>query len=227
MATEASRTDPTAIYLEVGKKRVFAGALHWPGWCRSGKTEELALEALAAYAPRYSAVARRAGIPFVTSAGNGFYVAERLPGSGATDFGVPGEAATSDAEPLGSEEAERLTALMAASWEVFDRVVAGAPALLRKGPRGGGRDRDKMVDHVLGAEASYARKLGVKHRQPAIDDPAAIAALRDAIRANLSAPSDGAPTVPKGWPPRYAARRIAWHALDHAWEIEDRSDSAG
>jgi len=27
----------------------------------------------------------------------------------------------------------------------------------------------------------------------------------------------------KRWPPRYAARRIAWHALDHAWEIEDRS----
>ena len=25
------------------------------------------------------------------------------------------------------------------------------------------------------------------------------------------------------WPERYAARRIAWHALDHAWEIEDRS----
>jgi hypothetical protein len=30
------------------------------------------------------------------------------------------------------------------------------------------------------------------------------------------------PAGPKDWPLRYAARRIAWHALDHAWEIEDR-----
>jgi hypothetical protein len=43
----------------------------------------------------------------------------------------------------------------------------------------------------------------------------------------LRQPSDGAPIAGKKWPPRYAARRIAWHALDHAWEIEDRSDPAG
>ena len=39
--------------------------------------------------------------------------------------------------------------------------------------------------------------------------------------------SNGSPPVERGWPQRYAARRIAWHALDHAWEIEDRSDPAG
>jgi hypothetical protein len=110
---------------------------------------------------------------------------------------------------------------------VFDQVAAAAPAELRKGPRGGGRDRDKMVDHVLGAEAGYARKLGVKRPQPAIDDRAAIAALREALLEVLRAPSDGSPPVPKGWPPRYAARRIAWHVLDHAWEMQDRSDLAG
>jgi hypothetical protein len=30
---------------------------------------------------------------------------------------------------------------------------------------------------------------------------------------------------PKGgkrWPPAFFIRRVAWHALDHAWEIEDR-----
>src|SRR6266536_2056731 len=112
-------------------------------------------------------------------------------------------------------------------WAAFDRVVAAAPAELRKGPRGGGRDRDKIVDHVLGAEAAYARKLGVKQRQPAIGDTAAIAALRDAIVTALRAPSDGEPPVPKGWPPRFAARRLAWHVLDHAWETEDRGGPAG
>jgi hypothetical protein len=40
--------------------------------------------------------------------------------------------------------------------------------------------------------------------------------------AVLSRPSDGGPLAEKGWPARYAARRIAWHALDHAWEMEDR-----
>ena len=109
---------------------------------------------------------------------------------------------------------------------VFDRVVAATPAELRKGPRGGGRDRDDMVDHVLGAEASYARKLGVRRRQPARDDARGIAALRTDIAAALRAPSDGSPLAPKGWPPRYAARRIAWHVLDHAWEMEDRSGPA-
>jgi hypothetical protein len=33
------------------------------------------------------------------------------------------------------------------------------------------------------------------------------------------------PVAQAKWPPAYAARRIAWHALDHAWEIEDRSES--
>jgi hypothetical protein len=26
------------------------------------------------------------------------------------------------------------------------------------------------------------------------------------------------------WTPRFAVRRSAWHALDHAWELEDRPD---
>jgi predicted RNase H-like HicB family nuclease len=223
MTTQAGSTQPTPVYLEVGKKRVFACALEWPGWCRSGKTEEQALEALAAYAERYAVVAREAGVPFPGAPGNAFHVVERLPGSATTDFGAPGEVATSDRDPLTGEEAERQTALVRASWSVLDRVAAAAPAELRKGPRGGGRDRDRVIEHVLGAEAAYARTLGVKHRQPAHDDRPAIAALRDDIIAALRG---GAPPAPKGWPPRYAARRIAWHVLDHAWEIEDRTEPA-
>ena len=110
------------------------------------------------------------------------------------------------------------------AWVVFDRVVASAPAQLRKGPRGGGRDRDKIADHVLGAEVGYARKLGLRLPQPAIDDGAAIAAMRDTIIECFRKARRGSPAVDKGWPPRYAARRVAWHVLDHAWEIEDRSN---
>jgi hypothetical protein len=211
----------TAVYLEIGGKRVFACAVDWPGWCRSGKTEDLALQALASYAPRYAPVAEHAGLAF--SPPTGVDVVERLEGSGGTDFGVPGKVAAGDAQPLTGEEASRHTALLEAAWAIFDRIAATAPAELRKGPRGGGRDRDKIVDHVLGAEAAYARMIGLKHRQPPPNDRTAIAALRHAIITALSAPSDGSPLAPKGWPARYATRRFAWHVLDHAWEIEDRT----
>lgn len=213
----------TAVYLECGKKRTFACPLDWPGWCRSGRTEQAALGTLAAYAGRYAAVANLAGAQFPASAGGSFDVVERVPGSATTDFGAPGAVPAADAEPLSRGEASRLTTLVRASWTYADRVVAGAPAQLRKGPRGGGRDRDKIAAHILGAEAAYARKLGLRLREPPLGDPAAIAALRDAIAGVLDAPSGGGPLAEKGWPARYAVRRIAWHALDHAWEIEDRS----
>lgn len=142
----------TDVILEIGKKRVFACAAAWPGWCRSGRSEELALETLAAYLPRYAPVARL-------------------------------------------------------------------------GPRGGGRDTEQIVEHVTGAEASFARKIGVRHRRPDVGDEAAIAAMRPAITAALGQASDGTVPLPGGWPVRYAARRIAWHALDHAWEIEDKSEA--
>lgn len=214
----------TDVYLEAGQKRVFACAVDWPGWCRAGKNEEQALEALAAYAARYALVAEQAGLKFPSSAGSHLEVVERVAGSGSTDFGVPGVVPALDLEPLAKAKAERLATLVEACWTIFDRVVAGAPAELRKGPRGGGRDRDKIVDHVVGAETmAYAPKLGLRLAQPAFDDASAVAAARAAIAEALRTGAHAKRTSgDRGWPPRYAARRIAWHALDHAWEIEDR-----
>ena len=209
---------------EVGSKKVFACALEWPGWCRSAKTEEDALEVLAGYAARYAPVAGAAGVRFPKSAADSFEVVERLAGTTTTDFGAPGEPASADRAPLTKAQAARLAVLVDASWAFLDRVVAGAPPALRKGPRGGGRDRDKIVDHVIGAEVSYIRKLGLRFRQPAIDDAGGVAEVRDAILEVLRAARAPAPDLEKGWPYRYVARRIAWHVLDHAWEIEDRSE---
>jgi hypothetical protein len=214
---------PTAVCLEIGKKRVFACALDWPGWSRSGRDEERALAALADYAPRFAPVAKRAGLVFPAGVADDFRVVERLPGDATTEFGAPGQVASADSEPSDKAAGDRMAALLAAAWKTFDLVAAKSPAELRKGPRGGGRDRDKMIDHVIGAEASYARKIGVRHRQPAIDDDKAIAAMREDILAVLREPSDGEPPVPKGWPIRYATRRFAWHVLDHAWEMQDRA----
>ena len=210
------------VHLEVGTKRVFASALDWPGWTRAGKDEKLTLEALAAYAARYMKVPKAARIDFPDGAPT-FKVVERVTGNATTDFGAPGIPASTDTEPLAGKEAERICDLLAASWKVFDAVVAKAPAELRKGPRGGGRDRDKIADHIIDAESAYVGKLGLKLKTPRRDDANAVREWRkaviDAIRASVGRPQ----AVEKRWPPRYVARRIAWHLLDHAWEIEDRS----
>jgi hypothetical protein len=209
------------VYLEVGSKRVFALALDWPGWARAGKDAEAALAALGEVAPRYLLVAREAGIAF--SPTTDFEVVERVTGSATTDFGAPGSATAFDGESLGAAEAEQIAALVVAAWKVLDEVAAASPAELRRGPRGGGRGRDKMLGHVLEAEGAYAPKLGIRGLQtPAVGDAAAVAVTRAAlVEAILGAVGDQK-VAEKRWLPRYAARRIAWHALDHAWEMEDR-----
>ena len=131
-----------------------------------------------------------------------------------------------DTTSLSATEGKRLASLVQAAWAVYDQILADAPAVLRKGPRGGGRDRDKMADHVRDAEGAYVRKLGLRLEPPPRNDRPAIAAFRQAIIDVLQRPSKGNALVEKGWPQRYAARRIAWHALDHAWEIQDRSDQS-
>jgi hypothetical protein len=209
----------TRVYLEIGKRRVFASAAEWPGWTRSGKDEQSALEALAAAAPRYAQAAKAARIAFAPGAG--FEVVERLPGDATTEFGAPGAIAKGEMKRLTKKEAGRLSALVAASWTVLDRVVENAPPSLRKGPRGGGRDRDAIVEHVVGAETMYARKIGLRLQQPAARDAAALRDFRNEIVAGLRAGTKG--VTERGWPARYTARRMAWHVLDHAWEIEDRA----
>ena len=213
----------TRVYLEAGAKRTFAMALDWPGWGRSGKTAEDALETLAGYVTRYAKVAAKTGHQ-LGAADTEFDVVETVPGNATTNFGAPAAFVSSDSEALTATAAERAAALVEACWDTLTRVAARSPAELRKGPRGGGRDRDKMLHHVFEAEAAYARKIGVRHKPPAIDDKPGIKAMRADIVAVIGAPSEGGPPVPNGWPVAYAARRIAWHALDHAWEMQDRRD---
>lgn len=192
--------------LEVGKTWVFASALDWPGWCRRGKGEHAALDVLLDYADRYAAVVGDTFVPGEPQ------VVDRLPGSATTDFGAPGAKSRWDDDPADAAEAERFAGLLDACWHYFDRVVAGAPARLRKGPRGGGRDRDAIADHVREAERSYGRKIGLR-----LPPPTPWQEQRDAFLTALRAGPSG------DWPTRYALRRFAWHVLDHAWEIEDKS----
>jgi hypothetical protein len=215
--------DPVQIEVtvEAGAKKTFARAIEWPGWFRAGKTEELALEALAGAAARYALVADIAGEPFAPDT---YDVVDHVDGGGGTDFGVPSVITDADRRLVSAAEADRLSRLVEAAWTTLDRVAATAPAELRKGPRGGGRDRDKMLAHVVEADSAYAHEIGLKIRQPDPTDRAAVEAHRAAVLAVLREPSDGEPLAGRKWTARYAAGRIAWHALDHAWEMEDRSE---
>jgi hypothetical protein len=208
---------------EVGAKKAFAWAIDWPGWARSGKIAEAAREALLAYAPRYAVVVKAARLD-MPAADSDLDVVDSVTGGGGTDFGVPSAITDADRRRVTAAEAERLAALVKASWDVFDRVAARSPASLRKGPRGGGRDRDMMIGHVIEADHAYARELGIRLPEPHVGETTAIDVERDAVLALLGRPSDGGPLADRKWTQRYAARRIAWHALDHAWEMEDRAE---
>ena len=211
------------VAVEAGQKKAFATAVDWPGWSRSGKTEEAAVESLIAYAGRYAPVARAAGEDFDPDKVD-VDVVERLSGGGGIDFGVPDQVTDQDRRPVTASGATRLVALVEASWRAFDRISNDAPEELRKGPRGGGRDTPKIVDHVLGSEQAYANVMGIKRREFPTSDRAQLDDLRAEMVAIIGAPSDGDVLAGKRWTTRYAAHRIAWHALDHAWEIEDRTE---
>jgi hypothetical protein len=219
-----------AAYLEVGSRRVFAGALDWPGWCRSGRDENAALRALVAYGLRYAAaigpLARGFMAPTDTSA---LDVIERLDGNATTDFGAPAMAPAADERLLDSSELERQQGLLRACWAAFDTAAeAGSSVVLRKGPRGGGRDVRRIVSHVLEADRAYLALLWSAHRKIGDDPMVEMARLREAILDALRARARGE-ALPRDrrsanvWTPRYFVRRSAWHALDHAWEIEDRA----
>jgi hypothetical protein len=210
------------VYLEVGSKRVFASALNWPGWTRSGKSEDEALEALAEYGPRYAKVVSRLGFVPPKSSG-ALMVSERVKGDATTDFGAPGIPFSKDGTPLKSDELKRLLTILERCWTAFDDTgVANKRKTLRTGPRGGGRSVAAMISHVLEADRAYVSRIG--GRSP--DD---MDGMRETFIETLTARARGEPAPPNPrrtkplWVPRYAVRRSAWHALDHAWEIEDRA----
>jgi len=218
------------VFVEIGKKRIFVGAVDWPGWCRSGRDEKTALQALIDYGPRYAQVLHNKEIEFqVPPDASDLIVTERHAGNATTDFGAPAIMLDADREPTDRIEFERLQKILQACWQAFDSAVQRAAGReLRKGPRGGGRDVEKILDHVLEADRGYLARLAWKHKRESGMNPVAeISLTRGAILNALAAAVKGdlPEQGPRGgiiWPPRYFIRRVAWHVLDHAWEIEDR-----
>jgi len=216
------------VYVEKGQKRTFAGAIEWPGWCRSGKDEAGALQALLDYGQRYAEVLRGSSVSFRPPGKLAeLKVVERLKGDATTDFGAPGAQPRADKATLDATRLKRLEIVLAACHRKLDVAAKAAKGKhLRTGPRGGGRDLAKMLDHVRDAESAYISALGWKDPKLTPGSLGLQQLLEAAIRGmSASAAGDIPSTGPKGgkrWSARYFVRRAAWHVLDHAWEIEDR-----
>jgi hypothetical protein len=216
--------EPVRVMLEQGKKRrVVACAFDWPGWDRSARIGQDVLAVLAAYRPRYARVAGLAGFGGEFGATGEFEVVERVDGIGMTDYyGVSGRAAAPENDPMTDAECERKIALLQAAWTTFDYFAAHTSAELRKGPRGGGWEKDRIIRHVNGAEIDeFAPKVAVRVPLETRDDPEALRAYREAFVEGIREHhARGEPA--RSWPLQFLIRRCAWHMLDHAWELEDR-----
>jgi hypothetical protein len=216
------------VMLEIGPrgKRVAAVAPDWPGLERGATTGEAAIERLLSYLPRYATVAKLAGMEAEFPAIAAVDVVERYPGTGSTDFwGISFAFSGIDRQAMSSEELERELTLMRACWAFFDDVRSRVSAEMRKGPRGGGRDRDQIVRHTVGTEQDWAKKLGLLSPQGAMPTDEGLRAQRDAYCEAIRAlHSQGKPA--RTWPLRYLIRHTAYHTLDHAWEMEDKDLTA-
>jgi hypothetical protein len=224
--------DELRVMLEIGPKgkQVAAVAPDWPGLERGAKTGEAAIERLQDYLPRYAPVATLAGMDMefaaIATRSAAVDVVERYPGTGSTDFwGISFAFSDIDRQAMSSEALERDLTLMQACWAFFDGVRARVSAEMRKGPRGGGRDRDRIVQHTLAAEQDWATKLDVRAPEGALLTKEGLRAYRDAyITAIRTFHAQGKPA--RNWPLHYLIRHTAFHTLDHAWEMEDKDLTA-
>jgi hypothetical protein len=213
------------VYLEVGSKRTFACAVDWPGWCRSGKNETAALENLLEYAGRYAAVLRSARLGFTAPTQLAqLRVVERLKGNATTDFGAPGIIPPADRASASSADCARFEKVVRAAWRALDAARKRATGKkLSRGPRGGGRELDAIIQHVADADRGYLSAVGWK----APPSGAAVTEIRDAMLEAIHASARGeiparGPRGGERWPVRYYVRRVAWHTIAHGWEIERR-----
>jgi hypothetical protein len=213
------------VTLEAGPKdkKVVAVSPDWPGLERGAKTGEAAIETLLSYLPRYARVAKLAGMDAEFAAIANVNVVEQYQGTGSTDFwGISFAFSSIDGQQMSTEGLDRELALMQACWTFFDDVRGRVSAEMKKGPRGGGRDRDRIVRHVLGAEQDWAKKVGVRTPEDAVvTDEAGLKTYRDAYCTAIRT-FHSAGKMARNWPLRYLIRHTAYHTMDHAWEMEDK-----
>lgn len=210
-------------------KRWVAIAADWPGLERNGKSEEEAVDKLRSYVPRYLPVARRARLGAELERQQRVTVVGRHTGTGSTDFwGISFAPSGEDRAPVDDRTFERRLALLRGAWAEFDEVAKRVSPELRPGPRGGGRQRDEIIGHVLRVESGdFARRVKVPEppEWQELLPTTARAMHRDRfVEAMRAWRAEGKPLG--NWTIPYLLRHSAYHVLDHAWEMEDRDLSA-
>ena len=218
---------PVRTVVERGPKgkRTVAFSLDWPGWSRGAKTPELALETLEAYRTRYRPIATIAGMAKEFDAAGPLEVVEDKVGTGSTDFwGISFQPSAAEQGPMSEAELERGITLLRACWAFFDGVAARVSAEMRKGPRGGGRDRDRIIRHTIRTESEdFAKQVGLRIPEEGALTPEGLRQHRETYVAAMRAYNAGqVERRMRSWTLPFLIRHSAFHTLDHAWEMEDK-----
>ena len=215
----------TVIERGTKAKRAVAFSIDWPGWSRGAKTPELALEMLEAYRARYRPIADLAGMADQFEAAGPLEIVEDRIGTGSTDFwGISFSPSSTEQDPMDEAELERGIALLRACWAFFDGVAARVSPEMRKGTRGGGRDRDHIIRHTVRVESEdFARKVGLRIPEEAALTPDGLRQHRETYVAAMHAYNAGeVEQRMRSWTLPFLIRHSAFHTLDHAWEMEDK-----
>jgi hypothetical protein len=223
---------PVRTVIERGPKgkRSVAFSIDWPGWSRGAKSAELALDTLESYRVRYRPVlASIPGMAREFDAAGALEVVEDRIGTGSTDFwGISFSPCTAEQDPMDEVELERGITLLQGCWTFFDGIAARVSPEMRKGPRGGGRDRDRIIRHTIRTESEdFARQVGLRIPEEAALTPDGLRQHRETYVAAMRAYNAGeVKRRMRSWTLPFLIRHSAFHTLDHAWEMEDKDLSA-
>jgi hypothetical protein len=205
-------------------KRSVAFSLDWPGWSRGAKSADLAIETLESYRARYRPVARLARMAREFDAAGPLKIVEDKVGTGSTDFwGISFAPSSTEQGPMSKAELDRGITLLRACWAFFDDVAARVSPEMRKGPRGGGRDRDRIIRHTIRTESEgFAKQVGLRIPDEAALSPEGLRVHRETYVAAMREYNAGEGKRMRSWTLPFLIRHSAFHTLDHAWEMEDK-----
>jgi hypothetical protein len=215
----------TVVHRGPKGKRTAAFAVDWPGWSRGATSPERAVETLASYRDRYRPVAAIAGLADELDASGPLEIVEDEAVTGSTDFwGISYVPSSFEPDPMPAADLERGISLLRACWTFFDDVAGRVSAELRKGPRGGGRDRDRIIRHTIRTESEdFAKQVGLRMPEEGALAPGALPRYREEYVAALRAYNAGeVERRMRSWTLAFLIRHSAYHTLDHAWEMEDK-----
>jgi hypothetical protein len=218
---------PVRTVIEHGTKdkRSVAFSLDWSGWNRGAKSAELALETLESYRGRYRPIAVLAGLGHEFDAAGPLEIVEDRVGTGGTDFwGISFSPSSTEHGPMADAELERKLTLLQACWAFFDDIAARVSPEMRRGPRGGGRDRNRIIRHTIRTESEdFAKQVGLRIPEEAALSPDGLQQHRETYLEAMRAYNAGEiEKRMRSWTLPFLIRHSAFHMLDHAWEMQDK-----